>query len=63
MKNAENLDAKELLEVPLSLKHPEFLAELRAKVDELAASFTPEHERQSLEKALASALEAVSPGG
>lgn len=44
-------------------KNPEFLAELRAKVNELAASFTPEQERQSLAKALALALEAVSPEG
>ncbi|GGC71492.1 hypothetical protein GCM10011362_19980 [Marinobacter halophilus] len=41
--------------------NPEFLAELRARVNELAASFTPEQERQSLEKALALAMDAVSP--
>lgn len=43
--------------------NPEFLAQLRARVNALAASFTPEQERRSLETALALALDAISPEG
>ncbi|KPQ30079.1 MAG: Glycosyltransferase [Marinobacter excellens HL-55] len=40
---------------------PDLLAALVAKVNDLATTFTPEQERQSLEKALALAVKAVSP--
>ncbi|MBE0484888.1 selenoneine biosynthesis selenosugar synthase SenB [Marinobacter sp.] len=42
-------------------QNPGLLATLVAKVDDLAKSFTAEKERQSLEKALALAMKAVSP--
>jgi hypothetical protein len=42
---------------------PEFLAQLAACVNELAETFTPERERQSLEQAVALALAAVNPAG
>lgn len=42
---------------------PEFLAQLAACVNELAKTFTPERERQSLEQAVALALAAVNPAG
>ncbi|BEH14630.1 MULTISPECIES: selenoneine biosynthesis selenosugar synthase SenB [Marinobacter] len=42
---------------------PEFLAQLTDCVKELAETFTPERERQSLEQAVALALAAVNPAG
>ena len=42
---------------------PEFLVKLTDCVNELAKTFTPERERQSLEQAVALALAAVSPAG